>query len=164
MGAVAAGLCHSHSNARSELHLHHSSWQCRIPNSLSKDRDRTCVLMDVSQIYFYWAMAETPHSSIFWKMHGMAFELEHNDVLFTDLTSPFLKVCYLVNYLCSSISWKNFLRIINLVVNQLLASLLAFQNSSWNFELNDENMLYYKVALMMQLWEIGRKKELTSQH
>lgn len=34
-------------------------------------------------------------------MHGMDFELdEHNDVLFTDLTSPFLKVCYLVNYLC----------------------------------------------------------------
>ena len=28
-------------------HVHHSSWQCRILNSLSKDRDWTCVLMDL---------------------------------------------------------------------------------------------------------------------
>ena len=30
--------------------LHHSSWQQRIRNPLSKDRDRTCILMDTSQI------------------------------------------------------------------------------------------------------------------
>ena len=30
--------------------LHHSSQQCRIPNLLSKARDRTCVLMDASRV------------------------------------------------------------------------------------------------------------------
>ena len=30
--------------------LHHSSWQCWILNPLSEARDRTCVLMDSSQI------------------------------------------------------------------------------------------------------------------
>ena len=29
--------------------LHHSSWQCWIPDPLSKARDRTCILMDLSQ-------------------------------------------------------------------------------------------------------------------
>ena len=33
--------------------LHHSSQQCQILNTLSKARDRTCVLMDTSQIHFY---------------------------------------------------------------------------------------------------------------
>ena len=32
--------------------LHHSSQQCWILNSLSEARDRTCVLMDASQICF----------------------------------------------------------------------------------------------------------------
>ena len=32
--------------------LHHSSWQSQIPNPLSKARDRTCILMDTSQICF----------------------------------------------------------------------------------------------------------------
>ena len=31
--------------------LHHSSWQCRILNPLSKARDRTCILMDANQIH-----------------------------------------------------------------------------------------------------------------
>ena len=64
--AAAAGLCHSHSNAGSELvyNLHHSSWQCQILNPLSQARDRTCILMDVSQICFHWATAWTPHPFI----------------------------------------------------------------------------------------------------
>ena len=37
IGATAAGLCHSHSNTRTELH--HSSWQHWIPKSLSEARD-----------------------------------------------------------------------------------------------------------------------------
>ena len=59
--AVATGLCHSHNNARSEpqLWLNHSSWQCRILNPLSQSRDQTYVLMDTSQIYFYWTMTGT---------------------------------------------------------------------------------------------------------
>ena len=32
--------------------LHHSSWQCWIPDPLSKARDRTCILMDTIQIRF----------------------------------------------------------------------------------------------------------------
>ena len=32
--------------------LHHSSWQHRMLNPLSEARDRTCVLMDTSQIRF----------------------------------------------------------------------------------------------------------------
>ena len=58
IGAVAAGLHHSHSKARSKpclrvCDLHHSLPQCRIFNPLSKARDRTCVLMDTSQICFH---------------------------------------------------------------------------------------------------------------
>ena len=52
IGAVAAGLHHSHSNTRSKpclwpSNLHHSSRQCRILNPLSKIRDQSCVLMDL---------------------------------------------------------------------------------------------------------------------
>ena len=52
-GATAASLCHNHSNAGSEphLHLHHSSGQCRIFNPLNKARDRTCILMDTSRVH-----------------------------------------------------------------------------------------------------------------
>ena len=39
--------------------LYHSSRQCWILNPLSKARDRTCVLMDASQVHFHWAMTET---------------------------------------------------------------------------------------------------------
>ena len=35
--------------------LHHSSWQHRILNSLSKARDQTCNLMDTSQVHYHWA-------------------------------------------------------------------------------------------------------------
>ena len=37
--AIAAGLCHSHINMGSRLHLHHSSWQCQILNRLGKAGD-----------------------------------------------------------------------------------------------------------------------------
>ena len=42
IGAVAASLCHSHSNVGSDpcLDPHHSSWQCRILNPLARDRTR----------------------------------------------------------------------------------------------------------------------------
>ena len=50
--ALAASLWCSHSNVGSEtcLFLHHSSWPCQILSLLSKARDRTCVLMDTSQV------------------------------------------------------------------------------------------------------------------
>ena len=58
---VAAGLHHSHSYADPSLicNLHHSSWQRRIPDSLSKVRDRTHILMDISQIRFCCATKGT---------------------------------------------------------------------------------------------------------
>ena len=45
IGATAAGLRQSLSNARSVCNLHHSSWQCRILNPLSEARDQTRNLM-----------------------------------------------------------------------------------------------------------------------
>ena len=53
IGTVAAGLYHSHSNARSEPCLrpiHHSSRQRQILNPLSKARDQTHNLIVPSQI------------------------------------------------------------------------------------------------------------------
>ena len=54
IGATAAGLDHSHSNTRYELHLRPTP-QLRagqILNPPIKARDRTCVLMDASQFRF----------------------------------------------------------------------------------------------------------------
>ena len=50
--AIAAGLCHSYNNARSEPCLWPipSSRQCWILNPLSKARNRTHILMDPSQL------------------------------------------------------------------------------------------------------------------
>ena len=55
IGAAAAGLCHSHSNARSShvCDLNHSSRQCQILNPLSRARDRTCILVDTSWISYH---------------------------------------------------------------------------------------------------------------
>ena len=47
--ATAAGLSHSHSYAGPNLH--HNSRQHWILNPLREARDRTCVLMDTSQIH-----------------------------------------------------------------------------------------------------------------
>ena len=45
--------------------LHHSSWQCRILNTLSKASNQTYVFMDASQIRFCWATTGTPFFFIF---------------------------------------------------------------------------------------------------
>ena len=77
IGAVATGLCQSHSNARSKPayaratampdpshigDLHHSSQQRRILNPLREARDWTHILMDTSQIHFCWATTGTPEA------------------------------------------------------------------------------------------------------
>ena len=63
IGAVGAGLHHSHSDTRSKLHLQPipQLWQHRILNPLSEARDRTCVLMDASQIRFRCTTTGTPY-------------------------------------------------------------------------------------------------------
>ena len=50
--AVALAKADSYSNTESKpvCNLHHSSWQCRILNPLSKARDQTYILMDISQV------------------------------------------------------------------------------------------------------------------
>ena len=66
IGAVAAGLRHSHSNAGSEPHLQPtpSSRPHRILNPLSKGRDRTRHLMVPGQIHFRCAMMGSPKPRI----------------------------------------------------------------------------------------------------
>ena len=65
--ATAAGKRHSHSKAGSELSvdLHHSSWQCQIPDPLSEARDQTRILVDSSRICFCCATRGTPGLSFF---------------------------------------------------------------------------------------------------
>ena len=60
IGAVAAGLYHSHSNMGSKLCLYHGSRQRWILNPLSKAKDRTRNLMVPSQIHFRCATMGTP--------------------------------------------------------------------------------------------------------
>ena len=61
--AAAASPCYSHRNTESQPHLlpHQSSQQRWIPDSLNEARDRTCILMDTSQIRFCWATTGTPN-------------------------------------------------------------------------------------------------------
>ena len=53
--ATAAGLYFSHSNAGSEPHLQPTPQltATRILNPLSEARDRTCILMDASRVYYH---------------------------------------------------------------------------------------------------------------
>ena len=60
IGAIAAGLHHSHSNTRSERDLHHNSQQCWILNPLSEARDQTLNPMVPSQICFHCTTTGTP--------------------------------------------------------------------------------------------------------
>ena len=87
IGAVAAGLNHSHSNTRSEPHLqlHHSSQQCWILSLLSEARDQTCILMDTSQ-----ACNLLSHSG----NSPFKLTLEIKDrLLFSNLYKILMKVC-----------------------------------------------------------------------
>ena len=50
----------SHYTTGTAAGLHHSSQQCQILNPLSKARDRTCVLMDTSQVCYHSGTIGTP--------------------------------------------------------------------------------------------------------
>ena len=61
----AALVAYGSSQARGKIraaaaNLHHSPRQRWILNPLTKARDRTCVLVDASQIHFHWATTGTP--------------------------------------------------------------------------------------------------------
>ena len=58
--AVATGICHSHSNARSKPSLQ-STPQLTVP---SEARNQTCILTDTSQICFCRAMMGIPLSLV----------------------------------------------------------------------------------------------------
>ena len=62
MGAVAAGLHHSHSNLDPSCicDLHHSSWKHQILNPLGEARDWTQILVDTRQVHYRWATMGTP--------------------------------------------------------------------------------------------------------
>ena len=42
---------------------HHSSWQCWIPNPLSRARDWTHIFMNATQVRYHWATMGTPNGS-----------------------------------------------------------------------------------------------------
>ena len=65
--AVAASLCQSHSNARSELH----QWPMlqllnKMFNPLCRARDRTHILVNTSQVHYPWATTR-PHLPLYLK-------------------------------------------------------------------------------------------------
>ena len=64
IGAVSAGLYHSHSRTGSShvCNLHCSSRQYQILNPLSEAKDWTYILMDAGQIHFCWVTLGTPNS------------------------------------------------------------------------------------------------------
>ena len=51
--------------------LHYSSWQRWILTPLSKAKDQTCILMDISQICFCWATRATAD---FWSFSSLSLE------------------------------------------------------------------------------------------
>ena len=66
IGATAANLCCSHSNARSEQHLRPTPQLMAMLNPQpSKARDWTCNLMVPSWIRFHWAKMGTPQNGFF---------------------------------------------------------------------------------------------------
>ena len=62
IGAIAAGLHHSHSNVEPELRLQPTLQLMTTPDPqpTEQGQDRTCILMDTSQIHFHWATIGPP--------------------------------------------------------------------------------------------------------
>ena len=58
IGAAAAGLGHSHSNTRPELHLWPTLPQCQILNPLCEVRDWTCISCILVRFLTCWATKE----------------------------------------------------------------------------------------------------------
>ena len=94
--------------------LHHSLWQCWILNSLSKTRDRTCILTEISQVRYHWATAGTPillflksEESNLKNMIGMKYYKGNSLLHYTEAS---LNVHMLNKYLQSNICYDMFLK------------------------------------------------------
>ena len=70
--------------------LHCSSWQHQILNLLSKARDWTHILMDISWVHYFWATVGTPFLAV--HDHGKV------NYTFTVLVFPFVKWGQYMNY------------------------------------------------------------------
>ena len=62
--------------------LHRSSQQFGNLNPLSQARDRTCVLMDASEIWFCWATMGTPYFNFFTIMYLQWVKSRLKDIVF----------------------------------------------------------------------------------
>ena len=80
--------------------LHHSSRQCRLLNPLNKARDRTCVLMDTSQILFCCATMGTPIVCLKKKFFYL------RTLHINQLTVGFLVILLSFTSPCSRMSWS----------------------------------------------------------
>jgi len=60
--AISAGLCIAIATLDPSrvCDLHHSSWQCWILNPLSKVKNYTRILIDISWVHYRWATMGTP--------------------------------------------------------------------------------------------------------
>ena len=56
--------------------LHHSSQQHRLPDSLSKVRDQTCILMDTGRIRFCCSTTGTPRISFYFYFLATPWHME----------------------------------------------------------------------------------------
>ena len=95
IGAAAAGLHHSHSNARSGPHLWFMPEQRQILNPPSEARDRTCILMDTSLV-----LNLLSHS-------GNAFLF----FLFTLFILSYIPYIYIIWCMCGIRQWSRFIYI-----------------------------------------------------
>ena len=57
---LATATCTATPDLSLTSNLHCSSWQHQIFNTLSRARDQTCILMDISRVHYRWAETGTP--------------------------------------------------------------------------------------------------------
>ena len=119
IGASAAGLRHSQSNTRSELHLWPSCslQQHWILNPLSKPRDWTCILMDTGKIlnplshnkscqviqYFYLGNTDKRSNlqMVLWRVNEIIYAKHHKELpVYIIIWSVITLLLSLVTILC----------------------------------------------------------------
>ena len=87
IGATAAGLCHSHSNAGSKpfCNLHHSSLQWQILNPLSEARDQSSNLIVPSRICFHCATTGTPFVAFLYSNNELSEINQENNPIYNQV-------------------------------------------------------------------------------